>query len=162
MGTQYKRKIKVVTIHDNFFKLFNDNSDPQLLKIKDSMHRRPCLILVKIKYKGKKYTFALPLRSNIPGPCPKNTYYPLPTRSTTRDGNRHGIHYIKAFPIDSSKYFLPYTMGDTFFDEYILAKIEKDIKKIILDFTAYIENYESGIRPKFCVDIDNAITKQNL
>ena len=57
MTSQYKRKIKVVTIHDDFFRLFEDDSDCELLKVKEEMHRRPCLILIKIRYKNKKYTF---------------------------------------------------------------------------------------------------------
>lgn len=161
MASQKKRKIKVVTIHDNFFKLFDDNSDPELLTIKEEMHRRPCLVLIKIKYKNKKYTFALPLRSNISYNAPKNTYFALPTRSTTRDGNHHGIHYSKAFPVDS-KYFLPYQMDGDFFGELVLATIEKNIKIIVQDFQKYIERYENGDRPKFCTDIDNAIVKQEL
>ena len=117
--------------------------------------------MIKIKYKKKDYTFALPLRSNISGFCPKNTYFALPTRSTTRDRNHHGIHYSKAFPVDP-KYLLPYQMNDDMYGELVLALIEKNIKQIIRDFRSYIVNYEKGIRPKFCVDMDNAIEKQNL
>lgn len=160
MASQRKRKIKVVTIHNNFFKLLGE-SDSELLSIKDELHRRPCLILIKIKYKGKNYTFALPLRSNIPGSCPKNTYFSLPQCSTTRDGNRHGIHYSKAFPIDQ-KYFIPYQMDGDFNGEYILANIEKNFDIIVTEFKSYIEQYEQGVKPKFCVNIDNAIDKQKL
>lgn len=160
MGSQKKRKIKVVTIHDNFFKLLG-NSDRELLSVKEEMHRRPCLILIKIKYQGKNYMFALPLRSNISKTCPKNSYFALPTRSSTRDGNHHGIHYSKAFPIDA-KFFLPYQMDGDIFGEMILAIIEKNIAKIVTEFKAYIEDYEKGIKPKFCVNIDNAIEKQGL
>ncbi len=161
MTSQYKRKIKVVTIHDDFFRLFEDDSDCELLKVKEEMHRRPCLILIKIRYKSKKYTFALPLRSNISSRTPKNTYFALPNRPITRDGNHHGIHYSKAFPVDP-KYFLPYKMDGDILGELILATIEKNINKVIQDFKKYIDEYENGIKPKYCVDIDNAIIKQNL
>ena len=53
MPSQKKRKIKIVTIHDSFFKLVKD-TEPELLQIRKEMQRRPCLVLLKIKYKGKK------------------------------------------------------------------------------------------------------------
>lgn len=160
MSNQKKRKIKIVTIHDKFFKLLS-NSDPELLTVKEEMHRRPCLILIKMKYKNKTYHFALPLRSNISKRTPKNTYFPLPPRFTTKDGNHHGIHYSKAFPIDP-KFFLPYSMNSDIYSELLLAIIEKNLKKIIDEFQNYLADYEQGIRPKFSINIDNAIHKQNL
>ena len=48
------------------------------------MHRRPCLIVVKIKFNGKTYDFALPFRSNINPSTPKDTFYNLPPRKTTK------------------------------------------------------------------------------
>lgn len=54
-------------------------------------------------------------------------------------------------------------MNDDMYGELVLALIEKkNIKQIIRDFRSYIVNYEKGIRPKFCVDMENAIEKQNL
>lgn len=71
MNTQYRKKIRVITLHESFFELFSDGSDPEMLLIKEEMHRRPCLVLVKIKYKEKKFTVAIPFRSNIHRSCPK-------------------------------------------------------------------------------------------
>lgn len=53
-------------------------------------------------------------------------------------------------------------MNDDMYGKLVLALIEKNIKQIIRDFRSYIVNYEKGIRPKFCVDMENAIEKQNL
>lgn len=53
MSSQKKRKIKIATIQDSFFKLFKDYSDSEFLVIQKEMNRRPCLILVKIKYSKK-------------------------------------------------------------------------------------------------------------
>ena len=63
-------------------------------------HGRPCLLVVRLKYKGKNRMFAVPFRSNIPGNVPKEQYFSLPPRSTTQSGKRHGIHYIKMFPVE--------------------------------------------------------------
>lgn len=161
MSSQYKRKIKIVTISEEFFELFNDDSDSEMLLIKNDMHRRPCLIIVKIEFKGKVYDFALPFRSNIHPAAPKSTYYPLPPRPATKPKHHHGIHYIKAFPIDS-KYYENYVIGGDFREEYILALVEKDINVIIEEFKDYIKKYESGNKPRYCVNIENAIEKQKI
>ncbi len=160
MSSQNKRKIKIVTIHDSFFK-YIQNADQELLLIKKEMNRRPCLVLVKIKYQGKKYTFALPLRSNISKSAPKATYFSLPSRNTTKKDNHHGLHYIKAFPIDP-KYIIPYKMDGDFYGELLLAYIEKNINEIISTFNQYLKEYEKGTQYKFHVDIDKLISIQNL
>lgn len=141
MPSQKKRKIKIVTIHDSFFKLVKD-TEPELLQIRKEMQRRPCLVLLKIKYKGKNYTFALPMRSNIS----KLT----PNRKST-----------KAFPIDP-KYLISYKMDGDFFGEYILAYIEKNIDTIVKEFKNYLLDYEKGQYYKYHVDIDHLILMQNL
>lgn len=61
--------------------------------------KRPYVILVDLLYKGKKQTFAIPCRSNIKGDVPSHTYFNLPTRYTTKSGNKHVLHYIKMIPI---------------------------------------------------------------
>ena len=161
MSSQKKRKIKIVTLHDNFFKLFEDESDPELLLVKEDMHRRPCLVLVKIDFNDKKYTFALPLRSNINPGTPKDTFFNLPPRKTTKEYHYHGIHYAKAFPVDQ-KYFMQYYIGGDFYEEMILAIIEKNIKQIIMEMHNYLKEYEAGRKPLYCVNIENAIEKQKL
>lgn len=160
MSSQHKRKIKIVTIQDSFFKLIQ-GVDSELLLIKKEMNRRPCLILVKVKYKGRKYTFALPFRSNIPRSAEKCTYFALPNRNSTKTGNHHGIHYTKAFPIDP-KYLIPYKMNGDFYGEFILAYIEKHLNEIIVSFKDYLTKYENGQYHKFHVDIDQLINIQNL
>ncbi|MEF9967775.1 MAG: hypothetical protein RR766_04605, partial [Longicatena sp.] len=107
MSSQRKRSIKIVSINDEFFNLFQDDSDKQMLLIKKEMNRRPCLILLKIKFNGLRYTFALPFRSNINEKAPQDTYFALPPRGSTKLNHHHGLHYIKAFPI-ADKYFNSY------------------------------------------------------
>jgi hypothetical protein len=41
MSSQKKRKIKIATIHDSFFKLFKDYSFSEFLVIQKEMNRRP-------------------------------------------------------------------------------------------------------------------------
>ena len=62
-------------------------------------HNRPCIVVVRLRFRGKRRDFAVPLRSNIAPNVPKDQYFALPPRPTTRPGCRHGIHYIKMFPI---------------------------------------------------------------
>lgn len=156
MSSQHKRKIKVVTIKQAFYKLFEKNNEI-MQKIGQEAKDRPCLILVKMKYKGNIHTFAIPFRSNI-GNAPRSTYFPLPKRSTTRDGRKHGLHYSKMFPI-SDTYLIPYRMGGDFQEELVMAHIEKNIKQIFTEASSYLKNYEEGKRELFCVDIDDVLKK---
>lgn len=162
MENLYKRKIKIVSLKDSFFDLFKDGSDNEILQINPEHHKRPCLVLIKTKYKDRNYTFALPFRSNISKSAPKHTYHQLITNFKTEKKNRHGLHYIKALPVDSTKYFNAYIPENNLKDKLVMAQVEKELPDIIKEFNAYLRNYEAGVREKFCVDIDNAIIKQNL
>ncbi len=55
---------------------------------------RPCVLIVKLKYKGEKHQFVVPLRSNIPANVPKDQYFSLPRNSTTK--SKTGIRNIIA------------------------------------------------------------------
>lgn len=45
-------------------------------------------------------------RPNISKRVPKDQYFPLPPNASTQPGKRHGVHYIKLFPMDR-KYVHP-------------------------------------------------------
>lgn len=85
--------MKIVTINQTLLKEFQ--KDPEVLK----KTARPCVLIIRLKYKGVNRSFAVPLRSNISAHTPKDQYFALPTRSSTRAGNHHGLHYIKMFPV---------------------------------------------------------------
>lgn len=86
VGTQFYQECKI------------RGTDKELLFNKNG---RPCVLIIKLKYKGQNRKFVVPLRSNITSDTPKDQYFPLPPNSSTKAGNRHGVHYIKLFPIDS-------------------------------------------------------------
>lgn len=115
--------------------------------------KRPCVLIIRLPYKGKRYDFAVPIRSNINPSTPKNQYFPLPPRSTTRSGCRHGIHYIKMFPVDRA-FLIRYRTEGNPEAERIKTIIDRNEKKIISECAAYLKNYEQGICPPFSTDID--------
>ncbi|PXX78107.1 hypothetical protein [Dielma fastidiosa] len=158
MSSQYKRKIKVVTIKQSFYELFSENHEIMRIMGQEAKDR-PCLILLKMKYKGNLHTFAIPFRSNI-GNAPSNTYFPLPKRAKTKDRRKHGLHYSKMFPI-TEKYMLAYHMGGDFQEELVMAYIERNIKQIYSEAAQYLKNYETGQHELFCVDIDDVLIKLN-
>ena len=98
---------------------------------------RPCLILLKMRYKGNLHTFAIPFRSNI-GNAPSNTYFPLPKRAKTKDRRKLGLHYSKMFPI-TEKYMLAYHMEGDFQEELVMAYIERNIKQIYSEAAQYLK-----------------------
>lgn len=124
------------------------SKDPEMLQ----KSKRPCALIIKLKYKGSNYDFAVPLRSNISPAVPKDQYFPLPTRSTTKDGHHHGVHYIKMFPVDRTKVNKFYTDG--MFYSIVKATLDKNEKQIIRECQKYLDNYADGIRPRYSTDIE--------
>lgn len=145
--------MKFVTVKESFFKLCSD--DKELLQ---KGNQRPHVLLVKLKYKGHNKSFAVPLRSNIPPNVPKSQYFPLPPRKTTKPRHRHGLHYIKMFPV-SSQYLDKFLVGKQ--PEYLLYQgiIDKNIKRIVNECQSYLTQYEKGQRPRYSVDIDKVLEK---
>ena len=127
--------------------------DPEFLH----KSKRPCVLVVRLKYKDRRYNFAIPFRSNIPAASPKDEYFPLPTRPTTKPGNRHGLHYIKMFPITNDKLQIYHTEGNAAATLYKKI-IDDNQKRIVLECQKYLDKYESGDKPKFATDIDLLIT----
>jgi len=139
--------MKIVSISN--FLLSHYSIDPEVLQ----KPGRPCVLVVRLKYRGMNQDFAIPLRSNIPGDAPKDQYLPLPPRPTTAPGNRHGLHYIKMFPV-SKKYLVKYRIAGNKFAILIQNIIDRNEKQIITICQRYLTLYESGVHPQFSTDLD--------
>lgn len=140
-------EVRLVTVDEELLKAFS--VDDQVL-YKSS---RPCVLLVELLYKGKQQTFAVPLRSNIPHSVPKDQFFALPTRKTTRKGNRHGIHYIKMIPVDWT-YTYKIRSFDKRYSYQTRSIIDKNEERIIAECQSYLTAYEKGLRPNYCTGID--------
>lgn len=114
---------------------------------------RPCVLVINLAYKGKRYDFAVPLRSNINPSTPKDQYFPLPVRKTTKQGYRHGLHYIKMFPVDRS-FLVKYRTEGNAFATLIKTTVDKSEKAIVADCQRYLKDYENGVKPMYSTDID--------
>ena len=139
--------MKLVTIDKKLYKKFPDD--------KELLHKaeRPCVLVIRLKYKGHNYDFAVPIRSNIPAASPKNEYFALPPRSTTRPKNRHGLHYIKMFPVQKP-YLNKYHTSGNMQATLMKSIIDKNSKQIISECQDYLNRYEAGYKPKYSTDID--------
>ena len=148
--------MRFISVSADYFALCG--SDPEILH-KGS--NRPHVLLLSLLYKGQRLRFAVPLRSNIPPAAPKSQYFPLPARSTTKTKHRHGLHYIKMFPI-TKQYQEKFWVGEN--PDYLLYQriIEQNEKTIVSKCQEYLKNYENGIRPRFSVDIDAALQKLGI
>ena len=120
-------------------------------------HGRPCVLFVRLKYKGKNRMFAVPFRSNIPGNVPKTQYFPLPPRSTTKRGHRHGIHYIKMFPV--AKCYLERYRLDNPAAQLCYAIVNRNEKRIIKECQNYLSMYENGKVSPYSTSLDRLIEK---
>ena len=146
--------MKIVTIDKKLYKKFKD--DKELLHNAD----RPCVVVIKLKYKERNYDFAVPIRSNIPAASPKDHYFPLPPRATTKPKNRHGLHYIKMFPIEK-QYMMKYHTEGNIASTMMKAIIDKNTKAIVAECQQYLNNYENGIHPQYSTNIDYLIGQLN-
>lgn len=143
--------MKIVTLKT--CKLISYKKDPEFL----SKAKRPCVLVVRLKYKGKNYNFAVPFRSNIPAGEKKEHYFSLPPRKATRSKNRHGLHYIKMFPINKSDTNIYRTEGNAEATRNKMI-IDKNCKLIVTQCQEYLNRYEKGDRPIYATDIDFLLT----
>src|SRR6056297_2329787 len=109
----------LASVSDKFFDLCA--FDEELLYNKNN---RPHLIILKLKYNNSRHDFAAPLRSNLQSYIPKNEYFSLPPRSTTKNNRIHAIHFLKMFPIKRIYLEKFNTKGNEYYE-----LIEKVIKK---------------------------------
>lgn len=74
--------IGLVKVKESFYNLCSQNSVDEELLFNEC--GRPCVLLVKLTYKGKDRDFVVPLRSNISARTPARQYLSLPPNPTTR------------------------------------------------------------------------------
>ena len=139
--------MKVVKIKKSLINRFQ--KDPELLVKED----RPCVLVIKLVYKGNKRDFAVPLRSNIAPATQKGEYFALPPRSSTKKNHHHGIHYTKMFPVSKEYYERYRTEGDPA-STLICAIIDKHEKEIVADCQSYLNRYEANGKPQYATDLD--------
>lgn len=139
--------MKLVTIHHDL--LIKYSSDPEILQ----KSTRPYVLVIRLKYKNINYTFAVPLRSNIPASAPKDQYFALPPRPQTRPKNHHGLHYIKMFPV-TKQYLIRYRTEGNSFATLIHTIIDKNSKQIVDECQQYLDSYSRGIKPLYATHID--------
>lgn len=133
---------KKYSVHDEL--LFNENG-------------RPCVLLLQLKYKGKRQDFVVPLRSNLSSSVPKSDCLVLPPNKNTRKHRRHGLHYVKLFPIDK-KYIDAYSVqGDEYYS-VILSVLAKKEATVINACQAYLCQYEQGNRLYLTPNIDGILS----
>lgn len=146
-------KLQIISVK----KIFFDKCSFEKEILHNDKMRRPYLLLLKLKYKEKEQDFAIPFRSNILGNTNEKEFYALPPNNTTKDGNHHGLHFTKMFPIKKEYKDKFYTSKNIFFQKIIEAKIKKDLKIIVNKAQDYLIDYECGIRYDYYVDIDKIL-----
>lgn len=128
--------------------------DPEMLMNKQG---RPCLLVLRLRYNGRRQDFAVPFRSNIPPAEQKDNYFALPPRHTTRPRHRHGLHYCKMFPIRKKyiqKFYIDNNPGLQRADKII----QKNEKQIIAQAQAYLDRYSLGLRSPYATNIDRLLS----
>lgn len=146
--------MKLVTINNSL--LLKYSGDPEVLQ----KSTRPYVLVIRLKYRDTNYDFAVPIRSNIPASAPKEQYFALPPRPQTKSKNRHGLHYIKMFPV-TKQYLVRYRTKGNSFATLIQNIIDKNSKQIVDACQRYLDLYSQGIRPTYSTDIDYLIEQLN-
>ncbi len=144
--------MRLVSIDDGYVDLLSSHDREFMQK-----RGRPCVLLVRLKFRGVRRDFAVPLRSNIAPNVPKDQFFPLPPRPTTRSRHRHGVHYIKMFPVTRDRVRRFRTEGNQYYEK-LLSILAKGERQIVKDCQEYLNRYESEGRPRYAVDLDRAIS----
>lgn len=143
--------MRIVSIADEYIERYGRGDREFMFK-----HGRPCIVVVRLRFRGKRRDFAVPFRSNIAPNVPKDQYFALPPRSSTKPRHRHGIHYIKMFPIEKEFQRKFRTEGNIYY-EAIQRIINSNSKQIVEACQRYLDDYEKHGRPRYAVDIDRLI-----
>lgn len=156
------REMNLVKVEHDFFEMCKINGADPYNQLLHNEAGRPCVLIVKLKYKGEKRDFVVPMKSNITPSTDKNIYFPLPPNKGTKTGNFHGIYYVKLFPIQK-KYIKPYLYDKDKYLKGIKAIIDANEKTIINACQNYLDEYEKGNKNAYTPDIDAiiALFKEN-
>ena len=147
--------MNIVKVKESFMEEYKKHTNnDQLL---ESEVGRPCVLIMKLKYKGAEHKFIVPLRSNVASGTPKNQFFSLPPTSKTRPGNHHGVSYVKIFPI-TGEYIDKFLIAPGTHIDMIKKIIDKNEKTIIKACQDYLNDYESGKRSPLTPDIDSILT----
>lgn len=123
-------------------------------------NNRPYLLIKRLEYKNIKYSFAVPLRSNIPiNKLEYWEYFVLPPRENTLNGCVHGLQYSKMLILPSyyqNKFNFPNETYEDLF-KYILHHRNQ----IINGAQRYLTKYSKGFKPDFSTSIDEMINSIN-
>ena len=143
--------MKVISVSDEYFEEVVSDDREFMLK-----HGRPCALVVRLRFRGCRRDFAVPLRSNIAPNAPKWQYFPLPPRPTTKPRHRHGLHYVKMFPIEKRYQRRFRTKGNPYYEK-MQAILDENTSRIVVECQAYLDSYEVNGKPKYAVDLDKLI-----
>ena len=148
--------VRIVAIDYKFFSDYGlYKFENELIPNNESGSHRPYVIVVKLKYNGILYDFAIPFRSNIAGHRKSDEYFALPPRKETKAYNVHGLHFIKMFPV-KKEYFVKYNYPmDNPQALITLNFIKKNIKRLVNEAQNYLIKFADGYRPEFCVNISD-------
>ncbi len=154
MEDEKQHMIKLVKVKQEFYDLCNKYSVADELLFNEK--GRPCVLLIRLRYKGNLGTFVVPLRSNISPSVPKKDYFPLPPNKKTKPKYRHGVHYIKLFPV-SKKYIDTYPVGGDAYYSAVLNILTKNERRIVMACQDYLRQCENGNKHMMTPDIDGIL-----
>lgn len=152
--------MKLFKVHENFFNSCKSLEADPCNQLLHNEAGRPCVLLIRLKYKGENRDFVVPMKSNIAANTDKKTFFALPPNKRTKLGNYHGIYYVKLFPIDR-KYIQPYLIVGNTYMQTIQAIIDKpdNEREIVNACQNYQAEYEKGNKNYYTPDIDLIIEK---
>ena len=148
--------MKLVKVNRIFYDMCVANGVDQ--EIMMNKNGRPCVLIVHLTFRGIVRDFVVPLRSNISPITPSWQYCSLPPDKHTKPKFRHGIHYIKLFPI-LPKYIDKYHVNGDKFYATLQKVINRKEKEIIDSCQEYLTRYEQGDKHSMTPDIDGIISK---
>ena len=146
--------MKLVKVKQKFYDLCRENNVENELLFNEK--GRPCVLILKLRYKGDLRDFIVPLRSNISDRTLEWQYFALPPNPNTKPKHKHAIHYIKMFPI-SKKYIDKYVVDNDEYYKRLIKIIDSNESKIISECQSYLDKCSDGKKHIMTPNLDGII-----
>jgi len=148
-------RIKLIVLNQLYFDIVQDTE----LLHSTNVNERANVLLLKLAYRGEKYQFALPWRSNVPNNSRLvNLIFSLPNTSKTKIGHKACLDYRKMSPLPKNNRLYHQYHLNISNDIITVRYIEKNISTIIKGAEYFLNNRED-INVIGLVNIDEILLK---
>ncbi len=149
------KKVSITYIDQELERLY-EVTDSEFLR-----NKRPCLLVLRLKYLNGRHDFLVPIRSNLDPRYCNGNFFELPPRQITRSGRVHALQYTKMFPVDGT-FLTSYRFKNSFEEDLVKGAIRDNMPEIVSGCQRYLDNYDCQSKLAYSTDIDSLLATLNI